>query len=94
MNNKLGYFLLIILLFSLSGCSIADSVDSKPSDIVTNIAVFDQKRASAEGMQSPMLMGECLFYRTGDWNKDIGKWSNTAIYRKSYGCHGNCLFGE
>ncbi len=83
MNNKLGYFLLIILLFSLSGCSIADSVDSKPSDIVTNIAVFDQKRASAEGMQSPMLMGECLFYRTGDWNKDIGKWSNTAIYRKS-----------
>lgn len=82
----LTLFPLLLLLTCLTGCSGKDTADSQlPADTEVNVAVFDRISDSIDGMFTPMLMEDSLYYWKGDWDKDSKRWSNTAIYRKSGG---------
>ena len=82
----LTLFPLLLLLTCLTGCAGKDTADSQlPADTEVNVAVFDRISDSIDGMFTPMLMEDNLYYWKGDWDKDSKRWSDTAIYRKSGG---------
>ena len=87
MKNKfLILFPLLLLLTCLTGCAGKDTADSQlPPDTEVNVAVFDRISDSTDGVFTPMLMEDSLYYWKGDWDKDSKRWSDTAIYRKSGG---------
>lgn len=86
MKNKLLFLILISFLYSFTGCSQTDAVDTE-SILNTEVktAVFDGRAAAMDNMLSPMLMEDNLYYWKGDWDNNSCRWSNTSIYCKAGG---------
>lgn len=76
---------IIILALILAGCSRAGADEQEPSaDMEQNISVFDGG-GYTEGMMLPTLMGEHLYYWTGEWDRESRRWYDVSIYRRAGG---------
>lgn len=80
------YVGIVVLALLLAGCSRAGSEEQETSaDSQMAVSVFDGIGDPAESIMLPVLMGENLYYWTGEWDRESHRWHNVAIYRKAGG---------
>jgi len=77
---------MLFLFLCFTGCSGEDTADTEASpDAEINIASFDRSGASLDGMLTPILMGDNLYFWKGNWDNDSKSWSDTVICRRAGG---------